>query len=71
MLNITQDMIDGIDPNPPVVGPDPDNPVSEPPVDGGTLFDQINALGEPWNILIYIAGGCLIVMALGALFGRR
>ena len=71
MLNITQDMIDGIDPNPPVVGPDPDNTVSEPPVDGGTLFDQINALGEPWNILIYIAGGCLIVMALGALFGRR
>ena len=80
VLTLTEELLnppDPVDPGPDTPDPDdpdnpnPDNPVSEPPVDGGTLFDQINALGEPWNILIYIAGGCLIVMALGALFGRR
>lgn len=63
LLTITQDMLDTPDPV------DPSAP--ETPEDGGNLFAQIDALGEPWNILIYIAGGCLIVMALGALFGRR
>lgn len=80
VLTLTEELLnppDPVDPAPDTPDPDdpdnpnPDNPDPEPPADGGNVFDQINALGEPWNILIYIAGGCLIVMALGALFGRR
>ena len=51
--------------------PNPDIPDPNTPADNGNLFDKINALPEPWNVLVYIAGGCLIIMALGALFGRR
>lgn len=80
VLLLTEELLnppDPVDPDPDIPDPDdpdnpnPDNPDPEPPADGGNVFDQINALGEPWSILIYIAGGCLIVMALGSLFGRR
>ena len=80
VLTLTEELLnlpDPVDPAPDTPDPDdpdnpnPDNPDPEPPADGGNVFDQLDALGEPWNILIYIAGGCLIVMALGSLFGRR